>query len=461
MNTDQIVPLGLMFPVFSGIQVDLNATARSMPDGSRQPASLCDHNCTQEVGGYQCPAAFTLNKGAKPNFASGEDLLFRIETGRNGLMLARDAFLRDHFAAYAQTYAIPPAVQPVLANLLKADLCEVNLFGGNPEMHPEVIWLIRKLKALDFRVNLTTTGRRFLTDQTFVNGFVANPPHLLALSADDFDPMRLEELFSIPLDELRRQWKQVSPLRGQEQKFLEGIYAARFVQDQGIRTTVLFNMVLYHDNLNSFYLIFDTLRRYLPKALVNPYPAQDSFAGGNGDLFCAEDIQTFRQLADFFVDETLEGNPNLTKRLQYWLVMKAVLENCGEHYSAASRMIAGHHLWQCYRSDTAPGAGMYLQVGKANPDELVQIGQTNGSVNGYAGCYWNNRTVTGRKPVSSAQQVAAHLLGGMQRLSQETAEPCSGCSMPRLWFNIITTELGLNPGLREPYLRLRKKHAGF
>ncbi len=62
ITKDTLLSLGLVFPVFGGIQIDLNVVLRAMPDGNTQPASLCDHNCTDEVGGYTCPAAFTLNK---------------------------------------------------------------------------------------------------------------------------------------------------------------------------------------------------------------------------------------------------------------------------------------------------------------------------------------------------------------------------------------------------------------
>ncbi|PIS38636.1 MAG: hypothetical protein COT34_02670 [Candidatus Nealsonbacteria bacterium CG08_land_8_20_14_0_20_43_11] len=460
ITKDTLLALGLVFPVFGGIQIDLNVVLRAMPDGSTQPASLCDHNCTDEVGGYTCPAAFTLNKGAKPKFALGSDLLFWIQMGRSGLILARNAFLEKYFADYCRTFVIPVAVQAILAESLRSDLCEVNLFGGNPEMHPEVIWLIRELKARNFRVNLTTTGRRFLTNKKFVRDFVDNLLHLLALSADDFDPERLDELFTMPLNGLASVWKRINPLHGQAQKLVEGIYAARLVQEKGISTTVLFNMVLHRGNLRYVRRIMEAISRYLPKALVNPYPAQDSFECGSGHLLSAENIQEFTELVDFFTNETRRGNSNLTKQIQYWLVMGAILENCREHPMVASELIAGHYIWQCYRHEPVPGAGMYLQIGKNNPN-LVNIGNDTTQPGGYPGCYWQNNTVTGPVQVQSAEQIAHHILGGMQELAAETLSPCRGCSMPRLWFNMVTTELGLNPGLRESYLRLRRQHVGF
>jgi len=461
ITEDTLRALGLVFPVFSGVQIDLTAVSRSVPDGNKRSASLCNHNCTSEVGGYTCPAAFTRNRGVKPRFASGEELLLRIEMGRNGLMLARNAFLKDHFADYCRLFAVPAAVQAILARSLQSDLCEVNLFGGNPEMHPEVTELIRKLKARDFRVNLTTTGRRFITDRQFVGEFAASPAHLLALSADDFDPARLDELFQMPLGELAATWKQINPLYGQAQKFAEGVYAARLVQERNIQTQVLFNMVLHAGNLRHIRRIIAAIAKHLPGALVNPYSAQDSFVGGDGHLFSAEDIAEFAGLVEYFIYETRRGNPNLTKRIQYWLVMEAVLEIFQEDPAAASKLIAGHRIWRCYQEEPIPGAGMYLQIGRGNPVNFMQSGNGAMQPGGYPGCYWNDITVTGPSPVSSADQVARHLLGGMQMLAARAAEPCPGCSMPRLWFNMITTELGLNSELRASYLQLRQRHVGF
>ena len=140
--------------------------------------------------------------------------------------------------------------------------------------------------------------------------------------------------------------------------------------------------------------------------------------------------------------------------------MAAVLENCRGDHASASRFIAGHGIWQCYRGDPVPGAGMYLQIGKANPD-FVQIGVSSGSLAGHAGCYWNSRTVTAHTEIRSANQIHQHVLGGMQELAADVPGRCPGCSMPRLWFNMITTELGLDPKLRETYLRLRRQYVGF
>ena len=452
ITKQSLLDLGMVFPVFSGVQIDLNAVDHTMPDGRKVPASLCDHNCTEEVGNYTCPAAFTLNRGIKPRFASKEAILRWIEIGRAGLILARDAFLANYFGQYCQMFRVPLEVEGILRELLRTNLCEVNLFGGNPEMHPEVLSLVRELKREGFRVNLTTTGRRLLTSQKFASKIVADPPHLLALSADDFDPACLDELFQMSLPDLVQVWKKIGPLRGQSQKFVEGIFAAKFMREHNAEGAILFNMVLHHGNLRHAREIMHALAHYLPGVLVNPYPAQDSFLGGNGLLFAPEDLVLFGELIDFFIAETVAGNPTLTKRLQYWLVMKAILEECDP--AEASQFLSGHGTWQCYRHELVAGAGMYLQIGKRNPIHTA----TDVEPGGHAGCYWQNETVTMLKQISSAVQVASHVICGQ---SEKVSGPCPGCSMPRLWFNSVTTELGLNPRLVPRYLDLRLQYVGF
>jgi hypothetical protein len=46
-------------------------------------------------------------------------------------------------------------------------------------------------------------------------------------------------------------------------------------------------------------------------------------------------------------------------------------------------------------------------------------------------------------------------------MGQKAPCPCPGCIMPRLMFDGISIELGLNPKLRPQYLKLRKKYFDF
>ena len=166
----------------------------------------------------------------------------------------------------------------------------------------------------------------------------------------------------------------------------------------------------------------------------------------------------FGNLVNFFLKETLAGNPNLTKRIQYWLVLKAALNTAKNSWEAA-KFLAGHGLWKCYRH---PGAGIYLQIGKSNPDHPLPEGLEPG---GYPGCYWQNTTTTLPEQTDSSAQIAGFVMNDIRRLAQESCSQCPGCNMPSLWFNMISTELGLDPekqpNLVSEYLRLRKIFVGF
>jgi len=456
----RLLRYGFLFPVFSGIQIDLNVVSRVEPDGRKVDASLCDHNCTLQVGGYECPSAFTLNHGLKPKFAPGDEIFKWLITAGNGLRLARDSMLRKNFTHYCQEFRIPqdPAIV-ILENLLSGKI-EVNLFGGNPEMHPHVFMLIRELRARGFVVNFTTTGRKFLQKRSFLQEFDRDPPNLIAVSADDYEPidgMPLENVLAMDSESLKGLWRKISPLSGQLQKFVEGIYTARLAHERGNWPLVLFNMVIHRRNLDRVRGIIAGISRHLPKALVNPYPGQSSFEDG-APLFTPEDLPDFEELVDFFIAETVTGNPNITKRLQYWLVLKSVLRTYAKMPDTACAMLSGYGIWQCFKQ---VGAGMYLQVGKANPDFEQIAENANAHPGGHAGCYWQNRTVTQAAQIESEDQIENYLLGGMQDLHGSSKHPCPGCSMPRLWFNMVNTELGMNDELWPVYHQLRSQYVGF
>lgn len=441
--------LGLVFPVSCGIQIDLTATTSGH--------SLCDHNCTAELGEYTCASAFTLNTGISTQLADVQSTLAWIELGRQGLGMARQRFVSDHFQKYCKQFRISPQASEFLRENILSDQCEVNLFGGNPEIHPGLVELIQRLKAKGFRVTLTTTGKKLLLGRQFADQLALGLPHQLAFSADDMDPGGLEDLLTMPLAQLKALWKQTDPLHGQRQKCLEGIHGARLAVESGWDCTVLLNMALHKGNLGHFNRIERLLTAHLPQAVLNPYPAQDSFAYGPGDLFVGEAIGQFAALVDWCIAETLAGNRHLTKRLHYWLVMRAVLDTFDHQPEIVSRFLAGHDIWQCHR---APGAGLYLQIGKRNRHDRTAVDAAC-TPGGFPGCYWNNETTTASTPLTDAGQVPYHLLGGgMEETVRAAGRPCPGCCMPRLWFNMVVTELGLHPALTPAYLELRRRHAG-
>jgi hypothetical protein len=85
---------------------------------------------------------------------------------------------------------------------------------------------------------------------------------------------------------------------------------------------------------------------------------------------------------------------------------------------------------------------------------------------GHFNCIWNPTTIGqadyqiwdgGRSPTD----VVVYLSEEMKELAGRAANPCPGCIMPRLTFDMVSTELGMAKALVPNYLRLRKETAGF
>lgn len=104
-------------------------------------------------------------------------------------------------------------------------------------------------------------------------------------------------------------------------------------------------------------------------------------------------------------------------------------------------------------------SGGYLQI-SANPNYQT-IGQDEGGPGQFAGCYWNRTTVTAPSRFANMQQVTSYLLGGRQRLSNAALDPCPGCVMPRLIFDVRSGEMGMDPILLEEYFTQRKYYLGY
>src|SRR3990167_3690236 len=112
---------GIIYPVVSGIQIDINAVKRRMPDGRIIEASQCDHNCTAEVGGYDCPAARSLNPSILPkSMAPGQEILKWIMTGVEGQRIARTRFVENFFESHCEAFQIPPEAAEVICAALES-----------------------------------------------------------------------------------------------------------------------------------------------------------------------------------------------------------------------------------------------------------------------------------------------------------------------------------------------------
>lgn len=62
----------------------------------------------------------------------------------------------------------------------------------------------------------------------------------------------------------------------------------------------------------------------------------------------------------------------------------------------------------------------------------------------------------------NAKDISHHILREKTESEVKNKDnPCPGCIMPRLMFDGISTELGLNEKLLPAYFKLRKEYFGF
>jgi organic radical activating enzyme len=370
---------------------------------------------------------------------------------RNGLRRARAGYLTEHFDAHCKAFKIPPGVATIIRDIMTSDYFEVNLFGGNPELHKKIMEIIRALRSAHFRVNLTTTGARFMRDQDFVDDFKRTPSDVLALSADDFEVEKLEQLLDLDLAGLRAEWKGVPSDHGQEKKAIEAIYGAKLLKHQeGL--VLLFNMVISRANIRQARQIIDVLEQRLPHVIVNPYPNQEGFHWGGG-LFLDEELVIFESLVDWAIELHINGG-RFVKRLQYWLLMKSAFNTWRSEPGRIAEAVAGYGIWRCYKG---PGAGRYIQIGRGPKGQKSSQTQPGG----HLGCFWNNETVTEGTQIQRADQVTNFLQGGNRNISDRSGQPCPGCAMPRLLFDLLTLQSGMDEELIPEFIRLRQQYAEF
>ncbi len=449
----QLNRLGMLHPVAAGIQIDINAAVRRQGE-QLLDGSLCDHNCTMEGGNYICPAAVSLNRGfMRSSFAPATDILRGIDTVVKGLRATHDQFLGAAFDQYCQAFQVPPDVASAFGETMSSAPIEVNLFGGNPEMHPEVMQIIAALRQRrDIVINFTTTGRRMMRDATFAAQVLECPPDLLALSADDFESAdQIRYLRGLSRDALYQEWKKIPWTHGQRQKAIEAIYAAMLVADVG-RPQILFNLVIHAGNVGQIESIVAALAESFPGCRVNPFPAQSAFMYEPGNI---EDLTRLEQVIDWMIETHKQESAPVTRRLHYWLALKAACEVYRSNPRRLTDVLSGNEFWQCYKSF---GANRYVQVGKAAGVHQKSVG------GGHLGCFWNDQTIT-RDDTQvwnmDVQDITSYLSSQAQQLAAQSTNPCPGCAFPRLLFDAVSTELGLHDALVPTYLDLRHKHAGY
>jgi hypothetical protein len=440
-------------PIAGGIQLDLTAAVKKT-NGAVENGSLCDHDCTSERGHYTCPAALSLNQGLVRNSLAPAELILRgIDVAARGLRIAVDRFLEERFGHYCRDFAVPEPVASVLAEAMRSRPIEVNLTGGNPELHPDLLQILAALERReDIVTNLTTTGRRILREPAFAEGLVRHPPDLIAFSADDFpDVEQIRDLAGKSPRQLWASWKGIPAGHGQRQKAIEALGAARVLSEAGV-PEISFNLVVHPGNLDQVERIVEALRESFPEGSVFPYPLQTAFLREPGT---ALDPRGMERLVDRIIAAHTGDSLAIIPRLQYWLALKAVYRVYGPETGDVAHGIGGSRFWSCQEPALT---NRYLQVGGSTTPRNAKIG------GGYLGCAWK-REAAKRSSVQvwemTERDVAEIVYAPAHASRSKHPSPCLGCAFPRLLFDVVNTELGLNEALVPAYLELRKLCAGY
>lgn len=455
--------LGLIGRVAGGIQIDINAARKRLPDGNFVDAPLCDHNCRiqtkgENTGHYDCPAARTLHQELSKKTLAPAKLLFEgINRTAQSIRIANRSFLDNKLLVdYYKEFRIPQELQGSIEAMLKNDCVEVNLFGGNPELHPEINEMIQVLQDTGFVVNLTTTGGRFMRDPKFLQRILDNPPDILALSADDFmNGEQINNLAKLSMQEIYTRWKTIPMIYGQQRKTHEAVFVARLAERYGCFPKILFNLVVHKKNLAQIEEIIGAIHDNFPNTIANPYPGQSAFYSGES-VFQPEHLTSLENFIDQRITEHIEQIPRIVPRLHYWLMLKAVFETHRHSSKEIARSMSGYDVWKCYETS---GANRYIQIGiSPYPRSGERI------AGGHLACFWNSETV--REPNRQVwdmepNEISKYMVWGMQELAQQIDNPCPGCIMPRLNFDMVSLELGMDTTLVPAYLNLREQHIGF
>jgi hypothetical protein len=457
--------VGFTVHSFGAIQIDILPTIRAA-DGQAREVTFCDHNCTTEVDGtpsgghYNCPAALSINRSAgRPVLAPAELLIAGLARTIDGIRAARRTFIDDIFPSYVRDLRLPVAVASAMRDGIDTDHVQVNLFGGTPETHPGYFEIVDTLRKNSAEVHLTTTGRRIVQNSAFRESFLAMPPDILALGADDFESAAdALALCTMPAARLRGLWRDTPWQHGQRKKAIEAVQIIRLKAEDQRFPPLLFNIVLHERNLPDILTLLDVLAEHAPGALLNPYPAQTGFLMQPGTL----SGEQLAQLSDF-VDVMLAQHRLLAlgqgtrwtfvPRAYYWLMLRAALD-AGTSTGARRDRIAGVGAWTCYGHR---GAGRCVQIAAGPGTPTAEV------AGGHLGCFWNTTTVTDSRQVwdMSAATIADWVLDGRQQLAAASPAPCSGCAFPRMSFDSVSLELGLGDAVRDAYLGSRRSFLGF
>jgi hypothetical protein len=443
------------------------------PGGYRE-ASVCTFNCTTD---YVCGGAKSLNRGAKGNFPTDDEIVEWTLRTAKAQAIARDMFFQVHFDRHCEVFKLSPSwAKAIRTNRTDPAMkVEANQFG-TPEMLPRAPEINSRLKQGGLVVNMTTPGLRFMYNDDFAKRIAANPPHMIAVSVDAVGVDELPLFARMDIDKLKAGLKEVPPMYGERQKAYTGFGTALLMRQMNVATTILFNMVIHEGNVGHFTDILDILEACVPGSLANPYFAQ-AFPLPNSDFAAVpacwrpEHLPAIEHLVDYFIDRTLNRPKGITSRLHYYRVLKAAFRKWGKsNPERLADFMSGIWAWNQTRR---PGAYGYAEIGLYPhfvPD-MVQIGNggANGSkprkVGGHIGSYWNPVWAYPEQIPVDPQEIAEILLTGVVERGRQFQAMGFGrhiCNlMPRLMLGILETEAGLPVELIPDYLAMRLEHDGF
>ncbi len=479
----ELLALGFFTQHSSGIQIDLNvAWAKENRKGTAllpmREGHICDHNCTlqSEVnpdgGGYACPAAYTLreNRGLDPkSLASVPDILTGIRIAATGLEGLRQQFLgRLKDAGYSQEIIDGIATGPSLP--------EINLFGGNPEMHPHIHEIIAQLTQDGYSLTLTTTGKKFLKSAEFVRKMQEHLPTRIALSADDLplDGFEIKRLATLSQADLQTEYKNIPPTAGQKQKAVEAISVLNLSRQDPNFPPLILNFVLHPGNIEKALEMMQQLGELYPNAQFNPYPAQSAFSR-ESLILTSHQVRILEQIIDGVIERhftQLEGPTDfkVVPRLHYHLLLKATFLAYPGDARRISEVLSGYGLWRCYEDPVLTLRYLQIGAGDVHSSPIVSSGdKKKPSPGGHPGCFWNSETVTDAEITvwnTTPQQIKRHITAGTQRLVEKSQSPCLGCGFPRLVFDEPSVVAGIPHETEDNlvltnYLMLRKKYGGY
>lgn len=395
-----------MASISTGIQVDVTVMTRRI-GGKQVEVPSCDHSCWNE--NYKCPAATSRQAGCVT-------------------------------ASYAPGHLLVSAIRKVAHGLRRItnvkDTVEVNLFGGNPELHPDIIKITKQLSLEGFAVCLSIPGRRFITDPEFCAALVDAGPKTIAFSADDFEsPEYLGALVAASSDELSYQWRQVPYGCSQRQKAIEAIYAARALQRDPGSPTILFNLVVHPGNLWDIMIFMFVLWKHFKEALINVYPVQSAFFGSPSP-FSKEHVTALKTL----IEAMASGVPlGCIQRPHYWRLLKVLCELYRDDDKAFCDAVSGKGIWNCHFA-----GNRYVQIGRRSPGKGSKE-----HPGGYLNCFWNPSGYID----NNAQVWNTTDMDGW--LANYGSPDCPGCLMPRLLFDEENMLKGLSEEILPAYQAVR------